>query len=53
MSCWYKFLDNVIKSFDNKGYKFNHIAEKHIITTANKLDMSYDFYIKDNTYAVE
>ena len=25
----------------------------HIITIANKMDMSYDFYIKQNMHAVE
>ena len=39
MCYWYKMLENVIKDFDDKGYKFNHIAETSIITIANKLDM--------------
>ena len=34
-------------------YSFNHLAEMQIITIANKLDMSYDFYIKHNMHAVE
>ena len=37
----------------NKGYNFNHIAELHFITIANKLDMSYDLYIKHKMHAVE
>ena len=49
----YKFLDNVINDFKNKGYNFDHIAEMNIITIANKLDMSYDFDIKHNMHAVE
>ena len=47
------FLEKVIDDFKNNGYNFNHAEEKHIITVANKLDLSYDFYIKHNTHAVE
>ena len=46
-------MDEVINGLKNKGYPFNHIAELHIITIANKMDMSYDFYIKQNMRAVE
>ena len=48
-----KVLENVNKDFKDKGYNFNHIAEVIIITTANKKDTSYDFYIKHNMHAVE
>ena len=37
----------------NISYNLNHIAEMNIITIANKMDMSYDFYIKHNMDAVE
>ena len=47
------FLMKVIDGFKDKGYNFNHIAEMHTIRFANKLDMSYDFYIKHNVYAPE
>ena len=50
---WKNFLEEVIDDFKDKGYTLNHIAEMHIITIANKLDMSYDFYIKHNMHAVE
>ena len=50
---WKNFLKKVIDDFKNKGYNFNHIAEMHLITIANKMDMSYDFYIKHNMHAVE
>ena len=53
MHCWEKFIENVIKDFKQKGYRFNHIAEINIITIADKMDMSYDFYIKHNMHAVE
>ena len=36
-----------------KGYTFNHLTEMHKITKANKLDRSYDFYIRKNMHAVE
>ena len=47
------YLDKVIDDFKDKGYTFNHIAEMHIITMANKKDVSYDFYTKHNTHAVD
>ena len=50
---WKNFLEKVIDDFKDKGYNFNQIAEMQIMTTANKLDMSYDFYIKHNMHAVE
>ena len=50
---WKNFLTEMIDDFEDKGYNFNHIAEMHIITIANKLDMSYDFYIKQNMCALE
>ena len=31
-----------------KGYNFNHIEEMNNLTIANKLDMSYSFYIRHN-----
>ena len=39
--------------FKNKGHNFNHIEEMNNITIANKMDMSYGFYIKHNMHAVE
>ena len=53
MCYWYKFFENVTIGFKNKGYNFNHIAEMNVIKFANKLDMSYDFYIKHNMCAME
>ena len=43
----------MIDDFNKKGYIFNHIAEMNIITIANKMDMSYDFYVIHNMHAVE
>ena len=39
--------------FEDIGYTFNHIAEMHTITLANKLDMTHDFYIKHIMCALE
>ena len=50
---WKNYLMRVIDDFKDKGYTFNHIAEMHIITIANKIDMSYDFYIRNNMHADE
>ena len=35
------------------GCNFSHIAEMDIITLANKRDMTYDFYLKNNMPAFE
>ena len=53
MICWKIFLMKVIDDFKDKGYTFNHIAEMHNITIANKMDMSYDFFIRHNMCALE
>ena len=53
MHSWEKLLKIVIKGFSHKGYIFIHIAEMKIIRLANKIDISYDFYIKHIVYAVE
>ena len=53
MCSWYKILGKVFSNFKDEGYKFNHIAEMNVITNSNKLDVSYDLYIKHNMDAVE
>ena len=53
MCSWYKFLENVISDFKDEGDNFNDIAEMNNITVADKLDMSYEIYIKDIMHAVE
>ena len=53
MISWKNFLMNVIDDFKDKDYTFSHIAEMHIITIANKRDMSYNFYVKHNMCALE
>ena len=50
---WKIWLEEIIDGLKNKGYIFNQIAEMHIITNANKKDLSYDFYIKHNMNVVE
>ena len=50
---WKSFVKKLIDDFKDKGYNFNLIAEMHITTIANKMDMSYDFYIKHNMCALE
>ena len=53
MKSWKKFLGKVIEDFKDKGYNFNQIPEMHIVTIANKLDMTYDFYVKHIICAFE
>ena len=45
---WSNYIREAIE-----GYDFSHIAEMDIITLANKLDMTYDFYLKTNMSAFE
>ena len=47
------WLEEIFENFKNKGYNFSHLAELHIITIANKMDMSYNFYIKHNMCSLE
>ena len=42
-----------VDDFENKGNNFDHFDEMNLITIANKLDMSYNFYFKHNMHAVE
>ena len=53
MISWSSFLERVIDDFKNKGYTLNYIAEMHIITIANKLYVSYNFYIKHHLSSLE
>ena len=53
MMSWHNFLKKVIGDFKNQGYNFNHIAEMNVITIANKLGTTDDFYNKHNMHAFE
>ena len=53
MCFWQTFLVDANKDFKNKGYDFHQIAEINIITLANKMDRSCDFFIRHIIHAVE
>ena len=53
MMSWKKYLENVIDNFKNERYDFNPIKEKSIISKSNKMDKTYDSFIKHNMYAIE
>ena len=53
MISWKNLLEKVVEDFKNKRYIFNHITGMHIITNANKMDMSYNFFIKQHMHAGE
>ena len=40
-------------AMNNQGYTFDHIDEFNNMTIADKLDMTYDFYIKHNMCVLE
>ena len=39
--------------FKNNGYSFNLNEAMKIITVSNKMDMTYEFYIKQNMHMIE
>ena len=53
MCLWQKFLVKVNDDLKIKGYNFNHVTEMTISSLAKKMDMLYDFYIRQNMHAVE
>ena len=53
MISWKIFVEKVFTIFKNEGYDFSHISQKNIIRICNKMDMTYDFYMKHNVPAVE
>ena len=50
---WKSLIKDVINDYFKKGYTFDCIDAINIITIADKRDMTYDFYIKQNMCALE
>ena len=50
---WKNYVENAIDGFKTEGYVFSQISQMNIIIVCNKMDMTYDFYIKQNMPAVE
>ena len=50
---WKSSLEDVINDYNNKRYTSSRIDEINNITTAEKMDMSYDFCNKHNMHAAE
>ena len=48
MDSWKIFVENVIDNFKNEGFDFSRISQINIIIVCNKMDMTYDFYMKHN-----
>ena len=46
-------LNDAINDINNQGHTFDRIDEFNIITIADKMDMTYDFYIKHIMCAFE
>ena len=42
------FAETVISNFEIEGFDFSHISQMNITILANKMDMTYDFYMKQN-----
>ena len=52
MVSWKIFVGNKINNLKNDGFDFIHISEMNIMIVCNKMDMTYDFYMKHNLSAV-
>ena len=50
---WSNYLKDAINNLKEDGYHFNHIAEMDIVTLAHKRDMTYEYYMKRNMWAIE
>ena len=48
MASWKIFVESVINNFENKGFNCTCISQMNIIIVANKMDMTYYFYMKHN-----
>ena len=53
MVSWKTFIENKISYIKNDGFNFSHISQMNIIKVCNKMDMTYDFYMKHDMPAVE
>ena len=43
---WKIYVGNVINGLKNDGFDFSHISQMSIIIVCNKMDVTYDFYLK-------
>ena len=50
---WKIFIESAIDGFKTDGYVFSRISQMNIIIVCNKMDMTYDFYIKQRMPAIE
>ena len=53
MISWSNFSEKASDDSEENGHTSNRKEEMNIRTSANKLDMSYDFYKKHNMHAGE
>ena len=53
MISWKIFVEKAINHFKNEGYHFSHISQMNVIIVCNKMDMTYNFYLKHSMPAVE
>ena len=53
MVSWKIFVGNVIINFKNDGFDFSLISQKNTTILCNKMDLTYDFYMKHHMCALE
>ena len=47
------FVETVINNSKNGGFDFSHISQMNNTIISNKMDMTYDFYTKQNIHMIE
>ena len=50
---WKIYVENANNGFKNDGFNFSHISQMNIIIVCNKMDITHDFYLKQNMPAIE
>ena len=50
---WIFFVGNAINNLRKEGFFFSYISQMNIVIVFNKMDMTYEFYMKHNMPAVE
>ena len=53
MVSWKFYVENVIIIFKKAGFDFSHRSQMNIIIVCNRMDKTYDFYMKHQRHAVE
>ena len=53
MVSWKNSVEIAINKLKDEGFDFSQISQMNIVIVCNRMDMTYDFYVKHNMPAVE